>query len=380
MKNKIYLDNAATTKVSDEVYEAMSLYFSERYYNPSSIYQLASSNKDVIEAQREIIAGTIGARSSEVYFTGSGTESDNWALIAVYEAYSQKGNHIITSRIEHPAVLESCKYLETRGARVSYIDVDSEGRLDINALKNAIDRDTILISVMHANNEVGSIQDIGRIGQMARENGVFFHVDAVQTYGKLRIDVDDYNIDMLSLSGHKIYGPKGIGALYIRSGVKLLSFIHGGHQERGRRAGTENMAGIVGFGTAARIICEDVEGRQEQIRSNSEYFIEKMVASIEGVHLNGGMSNRLANNVNLRFDGVDAQLMLISLDFAGILASGGSACATGSLDASHVLLAIGLSEVEAKSSIRFTLGEETTREELDYVVDECKKIVERLRV
>ena len=379
MNNKIYLDNAATTRVSGEVYEAMLPYFREQYYNPSAIYQVASANKDVIEVQKEIIAGTIGAKATEIYFTGSGSESDNWALIAVFEAYGHKGNHIITSKIEHPAILETCKYLEKRGARITYIDVDSEGQVDIASLQNAIDKDTILISIMHANNEIGSIQNIKEIGEIAQENDVFFHVDAVQTYGKLSINVDDYHIDMLSLSAHKINGPKGIGALYIRGGVKLLSFIHGGHQERGRRAGTENMPAIVGFGTAARIACEDIKEKQEKIRKNSEYFIEKMTNSIEGVYLNGDRNNRLANNVNLRFDGIDAQVMLISLDFSGILASSGSACATGSLDASHVLLAIGLNEMEAKSSIRFTLGEETTREEIDYVIEECKKIIERFK-
>ena len=379
MKDNIYLDNAATTKLNHEVYNTMMPFFKEQYYNPSAIYQLASSNKDIIEMQREIIANTIGAKSGEVYFTGSGTESDNWAIISVFEAYAHKGNHIITSKIEHPAVIETCKYLEKRGARVTYIDVNNEGQLDINALKNAIDKDTILISVMHANNEIGSIQNIKEIGKIAKENGVFFHVDAVQTYGKLIIDVNDYNIDLLSISAHKINGPKGIGALYIRNGLKLLSFIHGGNQERGRRAGTENTPAIVGFGTASKIIFKNIEDKQNKIRNNSKYFIEKMISSIEGVHLNGDINNRLANNVNLRFNGIDAQLMLISLDFAGIFASSGSACATGSLDASHVLLAIGLTEQEAKSSIRFTLSEETTKEELDYVVDECKKIVEKLR-
>ena len=379
MKNNIYLDNAATTRVSREVYDAMMPYFMEQFYNPSSIYQVASSNKDMIEKQREIIANSIGAKTGEVYFTGSGTESDNWALISVFEAYAHKGNHIITSKIEHKAIIETCEYLKKRGARVTYIDVDNEGQVDIDALKESIDNDTILISIMHANNEIGAIQKIKEIGEIAKEKDIIFHVDAVQTYGKLPIDVRDSNIQMLSLSAHKIKGPKGVGALYIQNGVKVLSYIHGGHQERGRRAGTENMPGIVGFGTAAHIACQDMNSIQDNIQINRDYFIDKMTNSIEGVHLNGGINNRLANNVNLRFEGIDAQIMLISLDFAGILASSGSACETGALDASHVLLAIGLDEKETRSSIRFTLSEDTTKEELDYVVNECAKIVERLR-
>ena len=379
MNDYIYLDNAATTKTAPEVVEAMLPYFTESYGNPSSIYSLGSAAKKAVMESREYIASTIGAKNNEIYFTGGGSEADNWALVATAEAYASRGRHIITSKIEHHAILHTCEYLEKRGYEITYIDVDENGILKLEELKAAIRQDTILISIMFANNEIGTIQPIKEIGQIAREYDVLFHTDAVQAYGHLPIDVDEMNIDMLSASAHKLHGPKGIGFLYIRKGLKLRSFIHGGAQERKRRAGTENVPGIVGFGTAVSIAVSEME---ERVRSESgvrDYLIEKIEKAIPYCRLNGHRTKRLPNNVNFSFQFVEGESLLIMLDMEGICASSGSACTSGSLDPSHVLLAIGLPHEIAHGSLRMTLSGDTTKEDVDFVVEKLTGIVEKLR-
>lgn len=379
MGKLIYLDNAATTKTAPEVVEAMLPYFTEHYGNPSSIYGFAAANKEVITGCREKIAGILGAKSEEIYFTAGGSESDNWALIAAAEAYAAKGKHIITSKIEHHAILHTCEYLEKKGYEVTYLDVDEAGLVDLEQLRASIREDTILISVMFANNEIGTIQPIGEIGQIAREHGILFHTDAVQAFGQVPINVDELHIDMLSASGHKFNGPKGIGFLYIRRGVKIRSFIHGGAQERRRRAGTENVPGIVGIGAAAeRAERTRIErtGKEQEVR---DYLIRRIESEIPYCRLNGDRVKRLPNNVNFSFRFVEGESLLISLDMKGICASSGSACTSGSLDPSHVLLAIGLPHEIAHGSLRMTLSEEITKEEADYVVEALKEIVQDLR-
>ncbi|MEZ3470761.1 MAG: cysteine desulfurase NifS [Schaedlerella sp.] len=379
MGKLIYLDNAATTKTAPEVVEAMLPYFTEHYGNPSSIYGFAAANKEVITGCREKIAGILGAKSEEIYFTAGGSESDNWALIAAAEAYAAKGKHIITSKIEHHAILHTCEYLEKKGYEVTYLDVDEAGLVDLEQLRASIREDTILISVMFANNEIGTIQPIGEIGQIAREHGILFHTDAVQAFGQVPINVDELHIDMLSASGHKFNGPKGIGFLYIRRGVKIRSFIHGGAQERRRRAGTENVPGIVGIGAAAeraeRTRIERI-GKEQEVR---DYLIRRIESEIPYCRLNGDRVKRLPNNVNFSFRFVEGESLLIRLDMKGICASSGSACTSGSLDPSHVLLAIGLPHEIAHGSLRMTLSEEITKEEADYVVEVLKEIVQDLR-
>lgn len=379
MSKLIYLDNAATTKTAPEVVEAMLPYFTEHFGNPSSVYGFAAANKEVITAQREIIAKTLGAKTNEIYFTAGGSESDNWALKATAEAYGGKGKHIITSKIEHHAILHTCEYLEKHGFDVTYLDVDENGIVDLEQLKKEIREDTILISIMFANNEIGTIQPIKEIGEIAHEHGILFHTDAVQAYGQLPIDVDEMHIDMLSASGHKLNGPKGIGFLYIGKGVKIRSFVHGGGQERKRRAGTENVPGIVGFGKAAEYAATTMEERTAKERELRDYLIGRIENEIPYCRLNGDRVKRLPNNVNFSFQFVEGESLLIMLDMKGICASSGSACTSGSLDPSHVLLAIGLPHEIAHGSLRLTLSEETTKEDLDYVVDELKKIVENLR-
>lgn len=379
MNKLIYLDNAATTKTAPEVVEAMLPYFTEYYGNPSSVYGFAAANKEVITKQREIIAGALGAAPQEIYFTAGGSESDNWALIATAEAYSAKGKHIITSKIEHHAILHTCEYLEKRGFEITYLDVDEKGTVDLAQLQQAIRKDTILISIMYANNEIGTIQPIREIGAIAKEHGILFHTDAVQAFGQIPINVDACHIDMLSASGHKLNGPKGIGFLYIRKGVKIRSFIHGGAQERKRRAGTENVPGIVGFGKAVERAVITMEERTEKERELRDYLIGRIEKEIPYSRLNGERKNRLPNNVNFSFRFVEGESLLIMLDMKGICASSGSACTSGSLDPSHVLLAIGLPHEIAHGSLRMTLGEDTTREDLDYVVDSLKEIVQNLR-
>ena len=379
MERLIYLDNAATTKTAPEVVEAMLPYFTEHFGNPSSVYGFAAANKEVITRQREIIADTLGAKSNEIYFTAGGSESDNWALIATAEAYASKGKHLITSKIEHHAILHTCEYLEKKGFEVTYLDVDENGIVDLEQLKSAIREDTILISIMYANNEIGTIQPIREIGAIAHEHGILFHTDAVQAFGQVPINVDEDQIDMLSASGHKLNGPKGIGFLYIRKGVKIRSFIHGGAQERRRRAGTENVPGIVGFGKAVERAVSTMEARTKKERELRDYLIERIEKEIPYCRLNGDRTKRLPNNVNFSFRFIEGESLLIMLDMKGICASSGSACTSGSLDPSHVLLAIGLPHEIAHGSLRMTLSEETTKEDLDYVVENLKEIESNLR-
>ncbi len=377
--NRIYLDNAATTKTAPEVVDAMLPYFTELYGNPSSVYELASQSKKAVNQARENIAETLGTQTNEIYFTAGGSEADNWALKATAEAYVDKGKHIITSKIEHHAILHTCEYLQKRGFEITYIDVDENGIIRMDSLKKAIRPDTILISVMFANNEIGTIQPIEEIGKLAHENSILFHTDAVQAYGQLPIDVEKLHIDMLSASGHKLNGPKGIGFLYIRKGIKLRSFVHGGAQERNRRAGTENVPGIVGFGKAAERALAIMEQKTKKETELRDYLIEQILKQVPYTRLNGDRINRLPNNVNFSFQFVEGESLLIMLDMEGICASSGSACTSGSLDPSHVLLAIGLPHEIAHGSLRLTLGEDTTKEEIEFTVDKIKKIVEKLR-
>ena len=376
----IYLDNAATTKTAPEVVEAMLPYFTEFYGNASTVYDFAANSKAAIAKGRQQIADVIGAKKEEIYFTAGGSESDNWALKATFEAYKNKGNHIITTKIEHHAILHTCEYLEKeRGAKITYLDVDENGFVDLDELQKAITPETILISVMTANNEIGTIEPIKEIGQIAHEHGILFHTDAVQAFCQIPINVDECNIDMLSSSGHKINGPKGIGFLYIRKGVKIRSFVHGGAQERKRRAGTENVPGIVGYGVAAERAANTMEERTAKERKIRDHLIDRVLAEVPYTRLNGHRTDRLPNNANFSFQFVEGESLLIMLDMDGICGSSGSACTSGSLDPSHVLLAIGLPHEIAHGSLRLTLSEETTMEDVDYVVDCIKKIVERLR-
>lgn len=375
----IYLDNAATTKVADSVVDAMLPYFKEYYGNASSIYQLGAKSKEALDESREYIAGTLGAKTNEIYFTAGGSESDNWAIKATADAYARKGKHIITSAIEHHAVLHTCEYLEKHGYEVTYVGVDENGVIKLDELKAAIRPDTILISVMFANNEIGTIQPIKEIGEIAKEHDILFHTDAVQAYAQVPINVDEMHIDMLSASGHKLNGPKGIGFLYIRKGIKIRSFVHGGQQERGRRAGTENILGIVGLAAAAKRSFSMLEEKMKKEIELRDYLISRIEAEIPYCRLNGDRKKRLPNNVNFSFQFIEGESMLILLDSKGIAASSGSACTSGSLDPSHVLLAIGLPHEIAHGSLRLTLSEENTKEEMDYVVEQLTAILERLR-
>lgn len=379
MSSLIYLDNAATTRVKNEVYEAMQPYFQEWYGNPSSIYRFAGESRKAIENARAAVADFLNAKPEEIYFTGGGSESDNWALKATAFANREKGKHIITSTIEHHAVLHTCGYLEKLGFEITYVGVDENGVIKLDELKAAIREDTILITVMFANNEIGTIQPIMEIGELAHRSGILFHTDAVQAYGHEQIDVEELNIDLLSASGHKMNGPKGTGILYIRNTVKIGSFIHGGAQERGRRAGTYNTPGIIGFAKATEIAKRELAKRREQERRLRDYLIDRVLAEIPYTRLNGHRDKRLSNNANFSFRFIEGESLLIMLDQKDIAASSGSACTSGSLDPSHVLLAIGLPHEIAHGSLRLTLSDETTKEELDYVIDELKKIVERLR-
>ena len=379
MDKMIYLDNAATTKVADSVVDAMLPYFKEYYGNASSIYQLGAKSKEALDESREYIAGTLGAKTNEIYFTAGGSESDNWAIKATADAYAQKGKHIITSAIEHHAVLHTCEYLEKHGYEVTYVGVDENGVIKLDELKAAIRPDTILISVMFANNEIGTIQPIEEIGEIAKEHDILFHTDAVQAYAQVPINVDEMHIDMLSASGHKLNGPKGIGFLYIRKGIKIRSFVHGGQQERGRRAGTENIPGIVGLAAAAKRSFSMLEEKMKKEIELRDYLISRIEAEIPYCRLNGDRKKRLPNNVNFSFQFIEGESMLILLDSKGIAASSGSACTSGSLDPSHVLLAIGLPHEIAHGSLRLTLSEESTKEEMDYVVEQLAAILERLR-
>ena len=375
----IYLDNAATTRVSAEVFEAMKPYFCEQYANPSAIYSFAGSAAKAVDEARRQSAALIGAQPNEIYFTAGGSESDNWAVKAAAEASAAKGKHLITSVIEHHAVLHTFEYLDKHGFEVTYLPVDEDGIVKLDALEAAIRKDTTLISVMAANNEIGTIQPLKEIGALAKKNGILFHTDAVQAYGHIPLDVDALNIDLMSVSGHKFHGPKGIGFLYIRKGVRLGAFIHGGAQERARRAGTHNTPGIVGLGTAAALAAAQMKENIEKETKLRDYLIKRVLEEIPYSRLNGHRVNRLPNNANFCFRFIEGESLLILLDQKGICASSGSACTSGSLDPSHVLLAIGLPHEIAHGSLRLTLSEETTQEEIDVTVEAIKNIVERLR-
>lgn len=379
MSKCIYMDNAATTQVYPEVFEAMKPYFTEFYGNPSSIYSFAGNSKKAVEDSRKTIADFLGAKTEEIYFTGGGSESDNWALKATADAYGNKGKHIITSKIEHHAILHTCEYLEKKGFEVTYLDVDENGFVNPADVEKAIRPDTILISIMTANNEIGTIEPIAEIGKIAKEHGVLFHTDAVQAFGHIPMNVDEMNIDMLSASGHKINGPKGIGIMYIRKGVKIGSFVHGGAQERQRRAGTHNVPGIVGIGKAVELARDNMKERMEYETKLRDHLISRVMEEIPYAKLNGDKVKRLPNNVNVCFRFIEGESMLILLDQNGVCGSSGSACTSGSLDPSHVLLAIGLPHEIAHGSLRLTLSEKNTMEEVDFTVDKLKGIIERLR-
>ncbi len=379
MSKCIYMDNAATTQVYPEVFDAMKPYFTEFYGNPSSIYSFAGNSKKAVEDARKTIADFLGARTEEIYFTGGGSESDNWALKATADAYANKGKHIITSKIEHHAILHTCEYLEKKGFEVTYLDVDENGFVNPADVEKAIRPDTILVSIMTANNEIGTIEPIAEIGKIAKDYGVLFHTDAVQAFGHIPMNVDEMNIDMLSASGHKINGPKGIGIMYIRKGVKIGSFVHGGAQERQRRAGTHNVPGIVGIGKAVELARDNMKERMEYETKLRDHLISRVMEEIPYAKLNGDKVKRLPNNVNVCFRFIEGESMLILLDQNGVCGSSGSACTSGSLDPSHVLLAIGLPHEIAHGSLRLTLSEKNTMEEVDFTVDKLKGIIERLR-
>lgn len=375
----IYLDNAATTKIDDQVLNAMLPYFSDYYGNSSSIYTFSQKSKKAQDDARESIAKSIGAKSNEIYFTSGGTEADNWALKASAKLLESKGKHIISSKIEHHAILKTLEYLSKEGFEISYLDVDSNGLINPEDVLNNIRPDTILISIMSANNEIGTIEPIKEIGTIAKEHNILFHTDAVQAYCHIPINVDDLNIDMLSASAHKFHGPKGIGFLYIRSGVKIHSFLHGGAQERKRRAGTENVAAIVGMAKAAMIAHGEMKKNDMYISSLRDYLINKILKEISFSHINGSLTKRLSNNINISFDFIDGESLLLMLDNYGICASSGSACSSGSLEPSHVLLAIGLNNEKARSSLRISLSKYNNKDELDIFIEKLKFIIERLR-
>lgn len=379
MDRLIYLDNAATTSLSGEVLEEMLPYFKENYSNPSSIYDFAQKAKKAVEDARSVIADALGAKDKEIYFTGGGSESDNWALKGAAAALKEKGRHIITSKIEHHAILHTCEYLERQGCEVTYLDVDENGLVTPEAVEAAIRPDTILISIMFANNEIGTIEPIEKIGEIASKHNILFHTDAVQAFGHIPIDVEKMHIDLLSASGHKFHGPKGIGFLYIKEGVKIDTLIHGGAQERSRRAGTHNVPGIVGIGVATKLAGQKMEENTKKEIEVRDYAIDRILKEIPYARLNGDRTERLPNNINVCFRFIEGESMLIMLDQKGICASSGSACTSGSLDPSHVLLAIGLPHEIAHGSLRMTLSEETTKEDMDYVVDSIRQAVERLR-
>lgn len=375
----IYLDNAATTRVRPEVVEEMLPYFTENYGNPSAIYSFAGKANAAVEEARSVIAKAINAKKEEIYFTNGGTESDNWALKATAEAYGAKGKHIITTEIEHHAILHTLEYLEKRGFEVTYLPVDENGFISLTELEKAIREDTILITVMAANNEIGTLEPIKEIGEIAHKHGVLFHTDAVQAYGHIPLDVEEMNIDLLSASGHKIGGPKGVGFLYIKKGVKILSFLHGGGQERGRRAGTLNVPGAVGMAKATSLALSHLEENTKKMKELRDYYFERVEKEIPYIKINGDRRKRLPNNTNVSFRFIEGESLLILLDREGICGSSGSACTSGSLDPSHVLLAIGLPHEIAHGSLRLTLSEDTTKEEIDYTVEKLKQIVDRLR-
>jgi cysteine desulfurase len=380
MNRKIYLDNAATTKVKKEVIEEMKSYFDEMYGNPSSgIYELGRRSKEAVENARKTVADFINADEKELYFTAGGSESDNWAIKGVAFANKDKGNHIITTKIEHHAVLHTCEYLEKFGFETTYLDVDEYGMIDLEQLKSSIKPETILISIMYANNEIGTIQPIEKIGEIAKEHNIVFHTDAVQALGAVRIDVKKQHIDLMSMSAHKLGGPKGIGGIYIKKGVKIDNLIHGGGQERGKRAGTEGVQNIVGFGKAVEMASKNFDQYVSKLTKTRNKLMEGIKNNIPDVVLNGHPTMRLPNNVNFSYKYVEGESILLLLDMDGIAASSGSACTSGSLDPSHVLLATGLDHGTAHGSIRFTISEETTDEDIEFVIKTMKSIIEKLR-
>ncbi len=377
--NRIYMDNAATTRVTEPVMQAMLPYLTSVYGNPSSVHAFGRDARRALDAARAQVAKALGAKPNEIYFTGCGTESDNWAIRGTAYARKNKGNHIITSAIEHHAVLHTCEQLEKEGFKVTYLPVDEDGLISLDDLKNAITDETILITIMTANNEIGTIQPIKEIGAIAKEKGVYFHTDAVQAIGSVKIDVKDMNIDMLSLSGHKFHAPKGVGALYVRNGIKLERLIQGGAQERTQRAGTENLASIVALGKAIEMATENIDAHNAKLTAMRDRLIDGILETIPETRLNGHRTERLPGNVNVSVRYIEGEALLLSLDIKGIAASSGSACTSGSLDPSHVLLAIGLPHEIAHGSLRLSLSEENTMEEVEYVLTSLKEIVERLR-
>ncbi len=379
MSKIIYMDNSATTALKPEVFEQMKPFFMDNYANPSAVYSFAQEAKTAVDNSRDTIAGLIGARANEIYFTAGGSESDNWAIKATALALKDKGNHIITSKIEHHAVLHTCEFLEKNGFEVTYLDVDENGFISLSQLEEAIRPTTILISIMYANNEIGTIEPVKEIGEIAKKHDIIFHTDAVQAFAHVPIDVNEYNIDMMSVSGHKFHGPKGVGFLYIKNSIKIGAFIHGGAQERNRRAGTLNVPGIVGMAYAAKIAHENIQQNISYITKLRDYFIQKIENEINYVKLNGDRQKRLPNNINFCIKFVEGESLLIMLDQKGICASSGSACTSGSLDPSHVLTSIGLSQEDAHTSVRLSISEDTTKEEIDFVVDEIKRVSDRLR-
>lgn len=375
----LYFDNSATTKTKDEVIAEMLPYFLTEYGNASSSYSLGRNSKKAINDARKKVADLIGALSKEIYFTSSGSESDNTALKGFVYANKDKGRHIITSKIEHPAILETCKTLEKQGYRITYLNVDNDGKVDLQELRKSINHQTILISIMFANNEIGTIQPIKEIAKIAKANNIIFHTDSVQAVGNVQINVKQLGIDMLSLSGHKFNGPKGIGALYVKEGVKIQRFIDGGHQERNKRAGTENVPGIVGLGKAAELAKDNLDVHTKYLQELRDYYIEQVEKNIPDAKLNGSRSNRLPGNANFSFKGVDGNAILYDLDLKGICVSTGSACSSGDTSPSYVLTSIGLTEEWANGAIRATFGEDNTKEDIDYLVESLKQIIEKLR-
>ena len=378
MKN-IYLDNSATTRLDEDVLSCMLPYLKEEYGNASAVYKLGRKARSAIEEAREKIAKELNCDASEIYFTSGGTESDNTALRGIAHRYSEKGKHIITSKIEHPAILETCKDLEKEGFIVSYIGVDENGIIDLEELEKAITKDTILISVMFANNEIGTIEPIQKIGEIAKAHNIYFHTDAVQAIGSSRIDVQKLNIDLLSMSSHKFYGPKGIGALYVRKGIHFKNVLTGGHQEKNKRPGTENVPAIVGMGRAIELAYSNLDEHVNHIKSLRDYLYNEIKSKLPDVIINGDMENRLPGNLNMSFKEIRGETLLVNLDMKGIYASIGSACTSGSLDASHVLLAIGVPEEIAKGSLRISIGKYNTKEEIDYLIESLVEIITRLR-
>lgn len=372
-----YFDNAATTKIKPEVLNAMIPYLSKEYGNPSSLYSIGRNAKRAIEDAREKVAKLINANKNEIYFTSCGSESDNTAIKGIAYRYKGKGNHIITSKIEHHAILESCKDLEKKGFKITYLNVNENGIVDLNELEESINDKTILISIMFANNEIGTIQPIEKIAKIAKSHNIIFHTDAVQAAGNIPIDVKDMGIDMLSISGHKINAPKGVGALYVKQGIEFDKFMNGGHQERNKRAGTENLAEIVGFGKACEIAKNNIQNHNKYLKELRDYFISELMKTEKNIKINGSMKNRLPGNMNISIKGVDATKLLLELDKKGICISTGSACNSGETTPSHVLTAIGLKSDDAKSAIRVTFGENNTKEEIDFLIENICKYIKK---